>query len=170
MPATPVALSWPELVAGLAGLLIVANAARRGFLREGSLLLGLGLALWLAGQLFRPLGLLVLHQERGGPWGVALYAALALALLVAIAGLSSLAAPLVRRGPLLGLDRLAGAAVGLAECALFVGLLALAGDRLGLLRPAPASPLARAADLVGATFGRLATAVPPEVLASLQPH
>lgn len=171
MHAISVPLSWPELAAGLAGLLVVANATRRGFLREGSLLLGIGLAFWLAGALYHPLGALLLPREgRGGAWAIVLFAALALTLLVAVAGLSALAAPLVRRGPLLGLDRVAGAAVGLGECVLLLGILALAGERLGLFRPPPSGPLARASELVGIGIGRLVAAVPPEVLGSLQPR
>src|SRR5204863_2904292 len=108
-------VSVPELALGLAFLLLVANAARRGFLREGSLLLGLGLALWLDGRLYRHLGAAVQRSDGDGPWLVVVYVGLALVLMVAAAGLSSLAAPLVRRGPLRVLDRTAGLAVGLAE-------------------------------------------------------
>ena len=160
-------IAWAELVAGLAGVLIVANAARRGFLREGSLLLGLGLALWLAGQLHRPAGALLLREARSGPPAVVLYAVLALGLLVAAVGLSALAAPFVRRGPFRGLDRLAGAAVGVAEAILFVGLLALTADRLVGVRPAPGGLVARAAEVVGIGFVWMARAIPGDVLAAV---
>jgi uncharacterized membrane protein required for colicin V production len=160
-------LAWPEVAAGLAGLLIVANAARRGFLREGSLLLGLALALWLAGQLHRPAALLLLRQEQGTAGAVLLYVVLALGLLVAAVGLSSLAAPFVRRGPFRGLDRLAGAAVGLGEAVLLVGVLGLAADRLGGVRPLSGGLVARAAEVVGMGVVWVGRLVPGEVVGAV---
>ena len=157
-------VAWSELLAGLAAVLIVANAARRGFLREGSLLLGLGLALWLAGQLHRPAGLLLLREARSGPSAVVLYVVLVLGLLVAAVGLSALAAPFVRRGPFRALDHLAGAVVGLGEATLLIGLLALAADRLAGVRPPPGALVARAAGGGGGGLVWLAAAIPSEVL------
>lgn len=158
-------MSWLELAGGTVCLLVIVSAARRGFLREGSLLVGLAIAIWLSGQLYRPLGLLLLRQpERGGPWAVVLYVGLALVLLVAMVGLSALASPLVRRGLLLHLDRAAGALIGAVEATLAVGLLALSGERMGFFRPAVGSPIGRAAELTGASFMWVAAAVPPDVL------
>lgn len=171
MSTAALSFAWPEVVAVLAGLLVVANAARRGFLREGSLLLGLGLALWLAGALYRPVGALLLpRQGRGDPWSVALFAALTLTLLVATVGLSALAAPLVRRGPLLGLDRLAGALVGLGEWVLALGIVALVVDRLGVFHPPAGGLLARASALVATGLVRLTASVPPELLGPILPR
>jgi uncharacterized membrane protein required for colicin V production len=170
VPTSLVPFSWFDLAAGLAGLLIVANAARRGFMREGSLLLGLGLALWLAGQLHRPVGRLLLHQERNPAMAVGLYVVLVLGMLVAVVGLSALAAPIVRGRPFRGLDRLAGAGVGLAEATLLLGLLGLATERLAGLRPASGGLLARAAELVGRGFAWASTAIPGDVLGALSPR
>jgi uncharacterized membrane protein required for colicin V production len=158
-------LSWPDLVAGALCFLVVASAARRGLLREGSLLIGLGAALWLAGLAYRQAGSLILRQtEWSGALGLALYLGVALVLLVILAGLSSLAAPLVRRGPLLGLDRAGGVVVGLAESALLAGVATMAIERLGVSRVPPGSPASRAAEFAGASLVWLAAAVPAEVL------
>src|SRR5439155_24101952 len=135
-----------------------------GFLREGSLLLGLGLALWLDGRLYRHLGAAVQRSDGDGPWLVVVYVGLALVLMVAAAGLSSPAAPLVRRGPLRVLDRTAGLAVGLAEATLVVGLLAMGGERLGALHLSPGGPAERAVGLAGLGLAWLVATVPPEVL------
>ena len=56
------ALTWPELLCALLALLLVINSARRGFLREGSLLLSLLLAVWLAGRLYAPLNAVALRD------------------------------------------------------------------------------------------------------------
>lgn len=162
-------LNWPELAVGLAALLLVANAARRGFLREGSLLFGLCLALWLAGRLYRPVGAILAHNGTADGPPVALYAGLALVLLLLTLALSALVAPLVRRGPFRLLDRLGGLAVGLVEASLLVGAVALVGQRLGVFQPPPTGLLGRALDLASAGSLWLSAAIPAEILAS-GPH
>ena len=142
----------------------MANAARRGFVREGSLLLGLGAALWLAGRLYRQLGTALLHADDGGPWPVVVYCGLALVLVLVAAALSALATPLVRRGPLRLLDRAAGLAVGLVEASLAVGLLASIGQRFGLPRPPAGGLAARALDLSAVGLTWLTATIPPEIL------
>ena len=163
-------MSLPELALGLVFLLLVANAARRGFLREGSLLLGLGLALWLDGRLYRQLGGAVRRGEGDDPWLVVVYVGLALVLLVAAAGLSSLIAPLVRRGPLRLLDRMAGLAVGLVEATLVVGLLAMVGERSGALHLSPGGPTAWTVGGAGLGLAWLASTIPPEILTLAHPR
>jgi uncharacterized membrane protein required for colicin V production len=158
-------LSWPELLLGLAFLLLVANAARRGFLREGSLLLGLGLALWSAGRLYPYVGGLLLRGEANSPWGVVSYLGLVIVLLILAAGLSALAAPLIKRGPLQTVDRAAGLVVGLGEATLLVGLLAMAGERFGAFRVPPDGPAARAVEVAGIGFAWLAATIPVDILA-----
>ena len=156
-------VSWPELALGMVFLLLVANAARRGFLREGSLLLGLGLALWGAGRLYRQVAAAILRDGEA-PWSIALYGALVLMLLIVASGLSALITPLVQRGPLRVIDRLAGLAVGAGEATLLVGLLAAAGERVGVLRLPPASPAWRAAELAGRGLSWLTAAIPHDLL------
>lgn len=158
--ASPSSLSWPDLALGVAFALLVANAARRGFMREGSLLLGLGLALWLASRLHQSLGLSLGLAGPDAYWPVLLYVVLALSLLIIAAALSGLAAPVVQRGPFRQLDHLAGLAVGLAEATLVVGLVVLAGQRLGALQPAPHSPTARAAELASSSLAWLSASIP----------
>jgi uncharacterized membrane protein required for colicin V production len=104
---------WVELLVPLVAGLLVLNGARRGFLREGSLVASFILAIWIAGRVYRPAQLLILHQASPGPVGAALYAALALVLVICAAGLSALLAPLVRRGPIRLVDRVVGGLVGL---------------------------------------------------------
>jgi uncharacterized membrane protein required for colicin V production len=153
-------MSLPELLLALAFVLLVANAARRGFLREGSLLLGLGLALWLAGQLYRQLGAML-----PAPWPVVLYLGLALVLLIIAAALSALASPLIRRGPLLAADRLAGLVVGVAEAAVVVGLLTMVARRLGAVGAPPGDLAARTVDVAAVSLSWLAATIPPEIVA-----
>jgi uncharacterized membrane protein required for colicin V production len=162
-------ISWFELLCGGLCVAVALNAARRGFLREGSLLLGLAAAIWLAGQWYRPLGALLLRsQERSEPWAaLALYVGLTLVLLVVLLGLSSLAAPLVRRGPFQRLDRAAGLLVGLGEAGFAIGLLALTGERLGLFRPLPGSWISRSAEAVSTGVVWLSAAVPVDVARAL---
>lgn len=157
--------TWSELAIGLASLLLVANAARRGFLREGSLLLGLGLALGLAGPLYRQAELGLPREASRGAWAVALYVALALALLLGAAALSALVTPAVRRGPLRTLDRLVGAGIGLAEATVVVGLAAILGQRVGLWPAQAVGPTARAVDAALLAIGWLTASIPAEVVA-----
>lgn len=157
--------NWPELILGCIFLLLLANAARRGFLREGSLLLGLGLALWSAGRLYHQVGAALLGGRPDGPWPILVYLGLVLMLLIVAAALSALAAPIVCRGPLRALDHLGGLAVGLAEATLLVGLLALAGERLGAVRLPASGPAARAVELAGIAFAWLAGTIPREIIA-----
>lgn len=152
--------SWPELALGLAFLLLVANAARRGFLREGSLLLGLGLSLWLAGKLHQMLGVSAAPGDVGEAWSLVVYLVLALVLLIIAAALSGLASPLVQHSPLRLFDHLAGLAVGLAEATLVVGLIVLTGERLAGFKPPPDSPTARAAELASSSLAWLTVNIP----------
>ena len=154
-------MSWLDTVLAVAVGLVVANAARRGFFREGSLLVGLALSFWLAGLLYRQAGPL-LPLAGGRQWAVGLYVGTLVVLLVVAAALSSRAVPLVRGGPLRTLDHLAGLFVGILEADVGLGLLATAGERFGLL-PIPADGLAARAVLI-ATSGLnwLAATVPPD--------
>ena len=157
------ALAWPELLLALAGLLLVLNAARRGFLREGSLLLSLALALWLAGRLYPALNAVALGGASAGPWSVGLFAGLLITLLLTCLALSALLVPLVRHGPLGLVDRLGGLAIGVVEAALILGLLANTADRLGLYHPPPESPAGRAAVLAARGVALLGAALPVEI-------
>lgn len=159
-----VGLNWPEIVLGAAFLLLVANAARRGFLREASLLVGLGGALWLAGSLFRRLSPQLPPEVGSAPWPTVVYVVLTLVLVLVAAGLSAHAAPALRRGSLRLLDRALGGAVGVVEAAILVGLLAMVGERLGAPRLAAEGPAARVVEAAGAALLWLRAAVPPEVL------
>jgi uncharacterized membrane protein required for colicin V production len=154
-------MSLPDLLVALVFLLLVANAARRGFLREGSLLFGLGLALWLAGQLYRQLGSTL---PSPGPWLLVMYFGLALMLLIAAAAVSALASPLMRRGPLLVADRAAGTLVGVIEAAVIVGLLMIVAGRLGAISVPTDGLAARSVDVAGLSLSWLAATIPPEVL------
>ena len=157
-------LRWPEIVLGAAFVLLVANAARRGFLREASLLLGLGGALWLAGTLFRRLSAELPAEVGTAPWPTVVFVVLALVLVLVGAGLSAHAAPALSRGPLRLLDRALGCVVGVVEASILVGLLAMVGERLGALRLAGEGPTARAVEAASVALAWLRAAVPPEVL------
>jgi uncharacterized membrane protein required for colicin V production len=157
-------LDWPNLVLAAGCALLIANAARRGFLREGSLLLGLGLALWAAGRVYQYLGPALLPGESGTAWSSALYLVVVLVLLVVAAALSALATPLVKRGPWRTLDCLAGLLVGGVEAGLLVGLLATVGHRLSLPWLPANGPLTRAVELTSLGFTWLAATIPAEIL------
>ena len=156
---------WVELLVPLVAGLLVLNGARRGFLREGSLVASFILAIWIAGRVYRPAQLLILHQASPGPVGAALYAALALVLVICAAGLSALLAPLVRRGPIRLVDRVAGGLVGLGEATLLMGLVGSLGERLGALHPAPGGLLGTASAASAGVFVWLVSFIPHEVLA-----
>ena len=125
------------MVFGICCLLLVANAGRRGFLRESSLVVGLVAALWLAGQAL-PSCASALRGRQPVPGPQSSISAWRSSSLIVSTGASSLTAPVFRRGPLLTLDRIAGLGVGLAEAAMLVGLLAMVGNR------SRSVPLARA--------------------------
>ena len=146
----------------------MANAARRGFIREGSLLVGLSCGLWLAGRFYHQLAR-PLDGEGGAAWSVLIYFGLLFGLVLAAAALSALAVPLVRKGPLRLLDRLAGVVLGVAEASLVIGLAAMAAERVGALRPPSTGVLARTLDLTRAAFVWLSAAIPPEILAMAKP-
>jgi uncharacterized membrane protein required for colicin V production len=160
------ALSWPDLALGLAFLLLVANAARRGFLREGSLLLGLGAALWLAGRFYRGLAPDLPALVGGGPWPTLIYLLLAFVLVVVACALSALAAPSLRSGPLRLVDRLLGCTVGAAEAAVLIGLLLMVVQRTGLFSIAVESPAAWAVEAASVALAWLRATVPPHLFDS----
>jgi uncharacterized membrane protein required for colicin V production len=153
-----------ELAIGLPLLVLVLNGARRGFLREGSLLGGCILSVWLAGRLHQPIGGAILPAGGSTLWSVGLYFGLNLVLLLLAAGLSARLAPRLRAGPLVLLDHTAGLGIGLFEAVFVAGLLMLGVNRLGL------SPLATGTigihitdfSLSGLTW--LASSVRPEAL------
>jgi uncharacterized membrane protein required for colicin V production len=155
------------LAIGLPLLVLVFNAARRGFVREGSLLTGLLVAVWLAGRLYQPVGSAILPDARGTFWAVGLYSGLNLVLLLLAAGLSARLAPLLRAGPLLLLDHTAGLGVGLFEAALVGGLLLLGLKHLGLPSPAIGAVGMHVADLAMSGLSWLASSVPPEALGTI---
>jgi uncharacterized membrane protein required for colicin V production len=159
-----VSLDWPQLALAVVCLLLIANAARRGFLREGSLLLGLGLALWAAGRAYQYLSLTILAGESGTAWSAVLYLAVVLVLLIVAAALSALATPLVKRGPLRTLDCLAGLLVGGIEVGLLIGLLATIGFRLNLPWSPADGALTRTVELARLGFAWLAATIPSEIL------
>jgi len=161
-------VTWQEAVIALVLVLLVGNAARRGFVREGSLLVGLAGGLWLAGRLYHQFGGPLAH-DGGAPWSVLVYFGLVFGVVIAAAALSALAVPLVRQGPLRLLDRLAGLLIGLGEAGLVVGLFATVAERLGALRfPMPGLPM-RAVDLARTALAWLSTAIPPDILALARP-
>jgi uncharacterized membrane protein required for colicin V production len=157
-------LSGADFVLGLAFLLLVANAARRGFLREGSLLLGLAAALWLAGRLYRGIAPEVPALVGDGPWPALIYLLLAFVLVVVACAVSALAAPSLRSGPLRLVDRLLGCTVGAAEAAVLIGLLVMVAQRAGALQVAVESPAARAVQAASVALAWLRATVPPDVL------
>jgi hypothetical protein len=162
-------LTWPELLCVLLGSLLVLNAARRGFLREGSLLLSLLLAVWLAGRLYAPLNAVALAGASGGAWPIGLYAGLFAALLLACLALSSLLVPLIRNGPLGAVDRLGGLAVGLAEAAVVLGLLVTAAERFGHSHAPADSPAGRTAAFAARSVALLGASLPLEVAPFAEP-
>lgn len=161
-------VSGIDLLLGVLFIALVANAARRGLLREGSLLAALGVGLWSAGWLFPAVQMLLSPGGQRGPWSVLTYLALVLSLLILAAALSALVAPWARRGPLRLLDRVGGAGLGVLEATFIIGLLALLGERLGLLQPAAGGAVGRAAEVVRLGLGWLTLAIPREVLALAQ--
>lgn len=158
-------LGASELLFGALFLAVVANAARRGLLREGSLLLALGVGLWLAGRLSPPVEALLAPGRQGGAWSVLTYLGLVLGLLIVAAAASALVGPWARRGPLQLLDRIGGAGLGALEATFLIGLLALLGERLGLLQPASDGAVGHAVEVVRLGLAWLTLTVPPEVLA-----
>jgi uncharacterized membrane protein required for colicin V production len=160
------ALSWPDLVLGVAFLLLVANAARRGFLREGSLLFGLAAALWLAGRLYHGLAPDVPALVGDGPGPTLLYLLLAFVLVVVACAMSALAAPSLRSAPLRLVDCLLGGTVGAAEAAVLLGLLLMVVQRTGAFSIAVESPAAWAVEAASVALAWLRATVPPNVLDS----
>lgn len=156
---------WFELALALAAVLGALNAWRRGFLREGSLLAGLALALWAAHELYRPLARLTMGGSPPASWAIVLFLLVALLVLVAVAAVSSLVMPLVRRGLARTLDRLAGLALGVAEGALAVGLAAELGGRFLTLKLPSDGPARLAVGLAQASLAWVAGTLPPEVTA-----
>lgn len=161
-------VSGSDLLLGVLFVALVANAARRGLLREGSLLAALGVGLWSAGWLFPAVETLLSPGGQRGPWSVLTYLALVLTLLILAAALSALVAPWARRGPLRLLDRVGGAGLGVLEATFLIGLLALLGERLGLLQPTTGGALGHAVTMVRVALAWLTVAVPREVLALAQ--
>ena len=153
-----------EFASGLPLLVLVLNGARRGFLREGSLLAGGILSVWLAGRLYQPIGGAILPAGGNTFWSVGLYSGLNLVLLLLAAGLSARLAPQLRTGPLVLLDHTAGLGVGVFEAALVAGLLILGVNRLGLPTSATGTIGIHLADLVLRGLAWLASSVPPEAL------
>jgi uncharacterized membrane protein required for colicin V production len=153
-----------ELATGLPLLVLVLNGARRGFLREGSLLAGCILSLWLAGRLHQPIGGAILPAGGGTLWSIGLYAGLSLVLLLLAAGLSARLAPRLRAGPLVLLDHAAGLGIGLFEAVLVAGLLMLGVNRLGLSPSATGTIGIHVTDFTLSGLTWLASSVRPEAL------
>ncbi len=153
-----------ELAIGLPLLVLVFNGARRGFLREGSLLAGCAISVWLAGRLYQPIGGAILPAGGNAFWLVGLYSGLTLVLLLLAAGLSARLAPRLRSGPLVLLDHTAGVGIGLFEAALVAGLLMLGLNRLGLSFSATGTIGKHVTDLALSGLAWLASSLPPEAL------
>ena len=153
-----------ELAIGLPLLVLVLNAVRRGFLREGSLLAGCILSVWLAGRLYQPISGAILPPGGNPFWSVGLYSGLTLVLLLLAAGLSARLAPRLRAGPLVLLDHTAGLGIGLFEAALVAGLLMLGLNRLGLSSSATGTIGLQVTDFALRGLAWLASSVPPEAL------
>jgi uncharacterized membrane protein required for colicin V production len=147
-------------------VLVAANAARRGFLREASLLAGLLLSIWLAGRLYRPIGALLLPSSFAGSWSTELYTGLTLLLLLVAAGLTARLVPQLRRGPLVLLDCAAGLGIGLCEAALVAGLILIGARQIGLPAPLSGPPAATAAQAATTALAWLISSVPAEAWAN----
>lgn len=155
-------MSWPDLLFAAIVLGCTVSAARRGFVREASAVLGLAGAFYLAGRLQPGLARLIAPEGGEDPLvRPAAYAFLAATLLM-LAGVAGARAHalVVGAGSLRRLDRLAGAGFGILEGAALAGLVALLLARIGL---APLdSQLARPL-LDGLAW--LASRLPPELVA-----
>jgi len=151
-----------ELAIGLPLLVLVLNGARRGFLREGSLLAGCVLSVWIAGRLHQPIGGAILPAGGSTLWSFGLYSGLNLVLLLLAAGLSARLAPRLRAGPLVLLDHTAGLGIGLFEAVLVAGLLMLGVNRLGLSPLATGTIGIHVTDFTLSGLTWLASSVQPE--------
>ncbi|MCC7105756.1 MAG: CvpA family protein [Chloroflexi bacterium] len=155
---------WLELVLAALAVLSVANAVRRGFLREGSLLGGLVLALALAHQWYRPLARLTAGSSPQPNWTLAVFLGLVLVVLVAVAALSALAMPLVRRGFISTLDRFGGLLLGCGEGLLVAGLAAELAARFLQLQLPPHSPARVAQSVATSSLAWIAGTLPAEAI------
>jgi len=143
---------------------IVINAGRRGFLREGALMLGLGVGLYVAGR-YATRAATMFWQDSPQPGVVVLasYLGLLLAVLVAVALATTVVQPVLQTPGLRLFDHVAGLGVGLCEGMLLASLVALTAARVGLVSPEHAWSGSRLAPFLVDWLSAVVRGLPPEV-------
>lgn len=131
----PLGLSALDAILGTLMIVVVANAGRRGFLREAGMLLGFVLGFALASRFARDLASMIWHEGASAQVILATFLGILLVVLVIVTLTTGIIRPALNNPALRTLDFVAGLGVGLCEGVLLLGAVASLGSRMGMIGP-----------------------------------